>query len=312
MEDCLTRYIAASPDRWAYQWLAGCYHAEGDEVRWKSTLDEFLTKTEDAGLDHARVRVQLANAFIAKEQWAEAKAYAEAAAQTWAGWSMLCAAKANEGLHDWDRAEYWYTQAAERYPSSAWQDLFLFRQRIQCVRPGSEPDDAKARLNALAAAPASIQSGESGYIYWLNDSPRKALEALEAAYQAAPRVNLATAIMLVADELGDAARRDSAREDLCSKLKDQAPKTCAICQLICDSLAAETRTPLDLAPVDKILDTIQADARGNAEFIVGRFLLNRGRTDDARKYLQRCADSANGSRWTRTMAAKLVRAPDKR
>ena len=308
-EDCLTRYIAKSSDRWAYQSLAGCYQAEGDDDRWKQTLDEFLDKTENAGLDHATVQVQLANWLMAKEQWAEAKQYAEAAAQTWAEWALICAGSANEGLHDWERAEFWFTQAAERYPSSGSLALFMFRQRTQSVRPNAEApdDDDKARLAALAGSPAAIESGDAGYIHWLNDSTRKALDVFDAAYRADPRVDLAASLMLVADELGDLEQRDAALEDLATKLKDKAPKTCAICMLFRDSLADGGKAPLDLAAVDAILETFPSRTRGNTEFIVGRFLLNRDRTDDAKKHLQRCVDSPASYQWVRAIAAKWLR-----
>lgn len=312
-EDCLTRYIAKSPDRWAYQSLAGCYQAEGDDDRWKATLDEFLEKTENAGLDHARVQVQLADWFMVRDQWDEAKKYAETAAQTWAGWALLCAARANEGLHDWERAEYWYTQAAERYPSTASLPLLQFRQRTQSVFPDAEPvdpDDEKAQLAALAGSAAAIKSGEAGYIHWLNGSTRKALDVFDAAYRADPRVDLAAGLMLVADELGDVEQRDAALEDLCTKLKDKAPKTCAVCALFLATLAGEGKTPLDLSAVDAIVETIPAQSRGNTEFFVGQFLLNRGRTDDAKKYLQHCADSPTGFAWSRSIATKELRKPE--
>ena len=125
----LARSVELSPDREAYQALASCYEAKGDVDRWKATLDDYLTKTEDAGLDHARVRVQLANDYMSRGQYAEAKPYAEAAAETWAGWAMKCAANCNEGLGDLDRAELWTRRTTERYPNTSWSDWFLFCKR---------------------------------------------------------------------------------------------------------------------------------------------------------------------------------------
>ena len=125
----LARSVELSPDRAAYQALASCYEARGDSDRWKATLDEYLGKTEDAGLDHARVRVQIANDYMSRGQFAEAKPYAEAAAQTWAGWAMLCAANCAEGLGDLDEAELWIRRNTERYPNISWSDWYLFCKR---------------------------------------------------------------------------------------------------------------------------------------------------------------------------------------
>ena len=88
----LASYIKQSPDSAAYELLAANFKAVGDRKRWKETLDDFLDKVEDHGLDHARIRVQIANDFMEHQQWAEARPYAEAAAETWAGWAMLCRA----------------------------------------------------------------------------------------------------------------------------------------------------------------------------------------------------------------------------
>ena len=41
-------------------WRA-CYEAHGDHNRAKATLDDYLTKTEAVGLEHAQVQVQIAN-----------------------------------------------------------------------------------------------------------------------------------------------------------------------------------------------------------------------------------------------------------
>jgi len=304
-EDYLTRYVAVSPDVWAYQWLAGCYKEEKDVARWKATLDEYLAKTKDVGLDHAKVRVQLADALMEKGKWEEARDYAEAAATTWAGWALLCAGRANEGLHDLERAESWYARAAERYPDSAWLPLFLFRQRIHGVP--EEDRDAGARLAALAASPSMVKSGESPYIYWLNGETKKAVETLDAAYKSQPNTLTAACLMLIADEAGDAARRDALLDDICTKLKDQSPNATAICTLFRESLADGGNKPLDLAAVDKILEGVSSDRLPNSLFVVGKFLLNRGRAEEGRKYLRRCAEAPVGFRWVQAIAGRWSR-----
>src|SRR5690606_24901344 len=56
----LARYIVLSPDRWGYERLAECQEMAGDMAGSLETLEAYLEDTEDAGLDHAGVRVKLA------------------------------------------------------------------------------------------------------------------------------------------------------------------------------------------------------------------------------------------------------------
>ena len=299
----LKRYIEISPDQWAYQRLADCYMGKGDHDRWRSTLDDFLTKTEETGLEHARVRVQIAYALMAQDKWDEARDYAEAAAETWAGWAMLCAAAANEHLEDWERAELWFRRTSERYPSISWNEWHLF-----CQRTGrGDADDARALAEAVVSQPGVAAPGLVGYFRWLNGEPAQAVGPLVAALRADPNPMLAAALMLVFDELDDADRRGEALETLITDLGESAPKTAAIFALFRDSLAGDGKAPLDLAPVNEILDSIPPDRRGNSEFIVGEFLLNRGRTDEARRLLQRCAGDDATFVWFRTIAAANLR-----
>ena len=70
-EPLLKKYITLSPDYWAYHDLAEGYKARKDEARWLSTLDEFLVKVEDHGLDHARVRVEIAKSMMGQGRFDE-------------------------------------------------------------------------------------------------------------------------------------------------------------------------------------------------------------------------------------------------
>ena len=115
-ERCLRATIELSPEYRAYQALADVYAARGRFDRWQATLDDYLEQ-EDIGLDHARVRVEIANALMARGDYKAARPYAEAAGETWAQWAMRCAADCTEALGDWDRSEMWIRRIAERYES---------------------------------------------------------------------------------------------------------------------------------------------------------------------------------------------------
>ena len=115
--------------------------------------------------------------------------------------------------------------------------------------------------------------------------------SLEKAYAEPSRRRESIAPFLLADELGDKARRDRMLDELCTKFQGQVPGMVTIGRMIRDALAGGGKRPLDLAAVDKVLDRMPAKTRGNADFLVGRFLLNRGQPESSRKYLQRAADA---------------------
>jgi tetratricopeptide (TPR) repeat protein len=310
-EKYLRQYMEISPDPWAYRTLAECYKARGDNDRWLATLDEFLTKTEPAGLEHAKLQVDIANDLMKRGRWADAKKYAEPAAETWAGWAMICASECNEGLKDWDRAELWVRRAAERYPQAQGASWYRFCKRtghgdIQAARAFAEAHNQGAAADR--PDPAGLE--RDGFSLWASGSPKQALEAMEQAAQAKPNAANLIAAFLLADEMGDKARRDRLLEDLCSRLETQVPRMVAIGRKMRDSLANGGKGSLDLAAVDRVLRDMPPKTRGNAEFLVGRFLLNRGQTESARKYLQLAADSAQTHPGLKEIAANSVRSPE--
>ena len=185
-QKALTRYVRQSPDAWAYEMIAANYKAKGDAARWKETLDDYLANVEDYGLDHARVRVQIADHFMEQKRWAEARPFAEAAAQTWAAWAMECAARCAEGSGDWDRAEFWIRQATERYAPSSWTAWYRF-----CKKSGH--GDAKAAqawtedyLAGAVGRPDLAPPLVAGYFYWSIGSLKKARDSFARAIEANP------------------------------------------------------------------------------------------------------------------------------
>jgi uncharacterized protein HemY len=310
-EKYLRRYIELSEDPWAYRLLADCYKARGDSERWQATLDEFLANTEPAGLEHARLQVDIANDLMKQGRWTDAKKYAEPAAETWAAWAMTCASECNEGLKDWERAELWIRRTAERYPKSSAAAWYRF-----CKRTG-HGDIQAARAFALAHVPPGAldrpdpsRLEQDGFSLWARRSPKQALIALEQAQRAKRNPANSIAAFLVADELGDTPRRDHLLEELCTDLERQFPRIVTIGRMMRDALADKGKGSLDLAAVEKVLGAMPARTRGNADFLVGRFLLNRGQAESARKYLQRAADSSQTHPGLRQIAADSLRVPE--
>lgn len=150
------------------------------------------------------------------------------------------------------------------------------------------------------ASPTSV-----AYYRWASGSIRSALDGFNHLYSAKPNPADGLDVMLLADEIGDTARRDEVLKDLCTKMRAQAPKSSAICDLMRESLA--TGKPLDLKKVDAILGSIPAEGQGNTNFLVGKFLINRGHAEAARGYIQKAADSPHTRDWARAMSIARVR-----
>jgi tetratricopeptide (TPR) repeat protein len=304
----LARYIQREPEYWAYEQLARIYKDRGDLRRWQETLEDFL-KVEDTGLEHAKVRVELADHYMASGQWAKAKPYAEAAAATWAGWAMECAQRCAEGMGDWEQAELWIRRVSERYP-----DTSSFRWYLFCERTGH--GDAKAAREfaeqylETIGGPEAASPEAIGFFSWAGGRPKEALSWFQKAYQKAPTTHSGACVMLVADEIGETVTRDESLKTLVGKHRSEAPKTVGICEMFLKALEPGKEGSLDVQAIDRVLQSIPDDRRGNTEFIVGLYLRNHGKAGDARTYLERCANAPGVPAEMRAIAARALRGLD--
>ena len=309
-EQCLKRYVELSGDEWAYQELAACYEAKGDHNRAQAAIDGYLTKTESAGLEHAQVQVQIANKLMKEGRWEEAKPYAESAAATGSAWGMECASTCAEGLKQWDQAELWIKSISQRYPKNGWARWYIFCKRTGHGDLASARALAEAHLQEIAGQPEIGEITKIGFFYWSAGSRKQALEFMEKAYQVAPSALNGIARVLLADELDQKDRRDKMLDQVTAQFQGKVPRMVTICKLIRDSLADGGNQLLDLAAVDNVLDQMPAKNRVNADFFVGRYLVNRHRLDAARKYLKRCGDLGESHVWPQLLAIDALRSAD--
>jgi tetratricopeptide (TPR) repeat protein len=300
----LLRYIQFSPDQWAYERLAGGFKDTGDVERWQLTLDEFLAKTEDSGRSHARVRVQIADYYMGLEQWDKAWPYAEAAAATGVQWALQCAARCAEGKKDWLAAERYTRQITERNPAGGWAAWYLFCKRTGHGDAEAAGTFAERALAASADGPNVVPPTAVGYFYWLRGEPKKACSYFRKAYDAAPSHVTCTPLILIADELNDAAARDEWIQTLLTRYRNQAPNTTRIFEIFRKAAGPDKLEAIDLQAVDQILGKIPLPAyRGNNEFFVGCYLKNHGKVEEARRHLELALRSTASNRFMRAIAA---------
>ena len=98
--------------------------------------------------------------------------------------------------------------------------------------------------------------------------------------------------------------------ELCAKFQDRVPRMVALARMIREAHADGGEHPLDLAAVDKVLERMPANMRGNAEFLIGRYQLNRGQPESARKYLQYAAKAPETQAWLKVIAVDSLRSMD--
>ncbi len=300
----LLRYVQFSPDQWAYELLAKGFKDQGDMERWQLTLEEFLTKAADNGRSHAQVRVQLADYLMGLGKWDEAWPYAEAAAVSGAQWALVCAARCTEGRKDWSAAERYTRQITENNPGGGWAAWYLFCKRTghgDAAAAGAFADRvlAKSGDGPSVTSPAAI-----GYFYWLRGEPKKAVPYFHRAYEAAPSHTTCTPLILIADELGDAADRNEWIQTLLTQYRKQAPYTARIFEIFRQANEKGKLDASDLQAVDRVLGRIQIPAyRGNNEFFAGWYLKNHGKAEEARRHLEKALRLTDSNRFMRAIAA---------
>ena len=119
--------------------LAELYLKQGKEKEWYSTLLEF-SRTPATGLEQANAARRLAYWHMNRNEWREAKPFAEQAADSYSGWGLNCAADCYEGQKDYKRSEAFHRACSERYESSQLEWYFW------CCRTGHGNKSMAKRL----------------------------------------------------------------------------------------------------------------------------------------------------------------------
>ena len=308
-QDYLTRYIRDSPDRWAYEMLAKNYRDRGDTGRWMATLEQFLDEVEDHGLDHARVRVEIANYHMGLAQWKKAQPYAEAAAETWANWAMQCAVRCYEGMKNWDRAELWVQRISERYPNTSLYDWIFFCKRTGHGNAEAARDFVEQYYALVGDQPGVLGQEKVGLFYWLTGSHRMALDAFRKEYDAKTTMTSAFALVTMADELGDTEQRDAVIDELATKHWAKAPKSIAVLKLLRDSIDRGEPAAPDLDAINRLIESSSDASQKLMNFYVGCFLQKHGKPDEARVYLERSTKASKEFDWYWLIANDVLRVP---
>lgn len=301
----LQSYIKLSPDMWAYRSLAFQFQRQGKMDEWKATLDESL-RQPSFGLEHAQVRVQIANYYMNRSEWEKAEPYAAEAAETWAEWAMLCAIRCYRGLGDDKNEGVWRARVAQRYPKTQHSlDLYVWSRR---TGQGNAEQLFRAIEPSVAAAAPQFAAGSQfmiGLFYHLGKQPRKALAAYHKDVESDqnPRSMCFSSFWTatLAQELGEVELRDQSLQRM-ARLKD--PKAAPFrkaAEWVQAMLAADKQQRPDLAAAREIAASAEATDRTGVNCFIANFLDLTGRKDDAVAFY-RAAIAEPAGRFTATYA----------
>jgi len=296
--------LAKSHDGWIFQGLAETYRQSGRIDRWIKAVDDFL-KTEDLALDHAHALENLAKYLMEQKEYEKARPYAELAAQSWAGWAMISAARCAEEMKDWEAAERWIARTSERYPIN-WLDWFYW-----CKRTGH--GDVKA---AAAAVVSQLEAGRpfssddehtrAAMVLILDNRPKEARKILERVFEAKHTTDNGALLALACDMSGDSAARDATLKAVREETKPSAPKTAKILSILGEWLANGEKSPLDLKRMEEIFESIDAPGRPTSYALIGVFLDRHGKPDVALDHLKH-ANAKECYGWYRLLARDALR-----
>jgi tetratricopeptide (TPR) repeat protein len=311
-ERCAKRYVEVHPSYEAYRSLAAAYKGQKDDAKWKETLDKAI-ELPPLGLEQASIQDQIANHFLEKHDYQQAVTYADAAAESYSGWSMLTAARCHEMLGEWNKSEQLVRAVTLRYEDSDWM--------YWCHRTGrgdvAAADEAvRKQLEGVGTAVYSREYMRISIYYLLAHEPDKALPVCQRAYQLRKDPYIALLGATVADGLHKSVDRDRLLTEVMSTTLPhnfvEAPTQDfykRLAALMRETVTTKNVPHLNLAEFDKLqVEAAPAKLRVSVlPYFVGVFLKNRGDLENAEKYLIRAAKSDDWNNGNHVMACQLLR-----
>lgn len=101
--------------------VAKVYQAQKEDEKWLATLNEYLSKGQDYGLQDSLVQEEIANYYMDKGDFKSAVPYADAASATASAGGMFCSANAHTGIGDFATAEQLYKDEIDHYSDTPWR-----------------------------------------------------------------------------------------------------------------------------------------------------------------------------------------------
>jgi sugar lactone lactonase YvrE len=310
-ERVLRRLVRQVPELWAYEMLADNALAQGHEDEWKAALDEFIA-LDPPGLAGAQARNKIARHFNQAGDFAKARPYAEAAAESYAGWAMSTASESCEGLRDYACSERWERAAAERYDNAA-TSWYMW-----CKRTG-KGDEASAwkvaeshfiSLGEHASYGDLLAGGVTALLHGDRVEARKRLARAFANFQS-PHAGFLAAVL--AKEQGDDLASNQTLDTITSKsasLKFEGAPPMELIQLAPlarDYLAGKSTSAALEQGATLVSSSAALPARTDFEYMLALCFEAGGDHEAAERHLLHVAADGKQGRWTTTVARATLR-----
>lgn len=271
-----------SPEFTHIRLLADAYRAQGYIVKWRSTLEEILKQT-DYALEHARVRVDIADEYMSRRDFQKALPYAQEAAETYAGWALLKAAQCFEGLQHWNEAENMYRATSERYDNVEW--IAFVRRTGQGSLPAAR-DFSRGFLSRQNGAGAS--AAQRFFILKTIGNDEAARANLEEAFDAQPTPLLGLHLAMLLEETKQNDERDAVLAKMAPAPEGEAPKpprvgVAALVDVIRQDLAAGGKAAFEVQEVLKLKTGAPATEFAAFDYLLGKYLQQHGKAAVAKQ-----------------------------
>ncbi len=304
----LEEYVRLSPDYSAVSRLADWHKFEGDIDNWLATLERYL-KLPPIGLEHGRIRVDIAEHFMGKKEWDRALPYAEAAAESYAQWAMRCAVQCNQGKGDLDRAQLWYSRMADRYPSSADAYIDWLRNHDR-----NDPQFIALRVSKIEQEAKSLpwnQRFAAGCQLMLLEEYERALsifaQATDNVSDARSRCYNGLFAAVLAHKLGRKQQRDEILKTISNNTDATQAKSQQLAGLMLAAVNDEATT-FNTTTFAKLLEDANSEDRVNLNYFVGKFLAFSGQPDAATVYFKASSTTPDTENYvTNAMARQELR-----
>jgi tetratricopeptide (TPR) repeat protein len=246
-----------------------------------------IMKHPELGLDNTRAAVDVAYYYMDRGDYKRAEPYATDAAESGAGWAMLCAADCYEGLKDWETAEQFVRSDTTRYPS----DYHIWY--LWCQRTGKgDVEAAKKVLLQMSKSPDDSLSDAAFVYYGIaaqgSGETQKAAHYFQKALYRQPNINLGLLTAASWDQIDDFDRRNAALKTV-KKNNPYFP----VAEFVRKTLEKGEKSEFDVKEADTIIGKLDKDNRLDGYYCLSRFMDKRGQKEAAVQYLQQCVKLGN-------------------
>ena len=280
------RFAKLQPEYASYWTLADVCRRTRDWEGQQQALQGILALPSQ-GLEHAMANSALAYGFMDRHDWKAARPFAEAAAKSYSGWGLTCAADCYEGLKLWKQAERMMMACSQRYDNSK-EEWYRW-----CLRTGHGDAETARRLAWEKFDGPTLENEEhrqleQGVYLWMEGDRQEAYQRILACCERSEETYYDMLAIIFADQMGDVAGRDARLNELAAK--PGWPMYTSLAQMI---LRAR-RTP-DIVFTDAELEwfaTLEYSVGGptNGQYALAHALRMMG-DPRSRDWLRRCASS---------------------